>query len=67
VQSLAVKPASIASGGSADSSLVACFIDAASHSITKQWIWLLVLLIIAIAVCKRVQRSGFKEFIKSGV
>jgi hypothetical protein len=51
-QSLGISPASVAS--SASSAAAACFIDTVSHSVSKQWIWLLVLLGIGVAIgCRR--------------
>jgi hypothetical protein len=58
-QSLGISPASVASATEA-AAPVACFVESVSQSIPKQALWFVVLLVIAVAVFKRVQRSGFK-------
>jgi hypothetical protein len=58
VQSLAVKPASIASGGS---SLVGCFIGAAGQPAAQPYlvIWLLLALIAALCMWRSRRTRGF--------
>jgi hypothetical protein len=51
-QSLGVSPASIVSSGSGGGG---CFIDTVSQSMSKQGLWLVVLLTIGLVLCKRVQ------------
>ena len=55
-QSLGISPAALlSSAGSGGGGGGGCFIDTVGHSVSKQWFWLLVLIIIAIAVCKKDQ------------
>ena len=51
-QSLGISPASIASSAG---SVAGCFVQSVSQSIAKQWLWVVVLLGIAIAVCRRIR------------
>jgi hypothetical protein len=60
-QSLGISPAAIASSSGSGGGGGGCFIDTVSHSMPKQWIWLLVLFIIAIAVGKKVQDSEVQQ------
>jgi len=57
-QSLGISPASLASSAS---SVVGCFIDTVSRSMPKQWIWLLVLISIGIAIGVRCRVSGVRR------
>jgi hypothetical protein len=61
VQSLAVKPASLASAGRAGSSMLGCFIESVSQSIPQQSICFLVLLIVGVALYYRRQASGIRR------
>jgi hypothetical protein len=57
---LGISPAALASSsGSGGSGGGGCFIDAVSHRMSKQWIWLLVLLGIGVAFsCRRKAKSS---------
>jgi hypothetical protein len=59
-QSLGISPASVASaaGSAAGGAAGGCFIDTVSHSLARQWIWLLVLLGIAVAIAVRRKAHG---------
>jgi len=61
-QSLGISPAALASssGSGGGGGGGGCFIDTVSQSMCKQGLWLLVLLIIVIAVGKRVQDSKYR-------
>jgi hypothetical protein len=63
-QSLGISPASLASssGSGSGGGGGGCFIDTVSHSVSKQWIWLLVLFIIGVAIScqRRAKGSGLR-------
>ncbi len=58
-QSLGISPASLASSvGGGGGGAGGCFIDTVSQSVSKQWLWVVVLLGIAIAVCRGKRTVG---------
>jgi hypothetical protein len=59
-QSLGISPAAIVSSSDSGGGGGGCFIDTVSQPMSKQGLWLLVLLIIVIAVGKRVQDSKYR-------
>jgi hypothetical protein len=60
-QSLGISPASVASSvGGGAAGAAGCFVDTVAQPVSKQGIWLVLLLGIAVAVFKKVQRSTFK-------
>ena len=60
-QSLGISPASVASSvGGGAAGAAGCFVDTVFQPVSKQGIWLVLMLGIAVAVFARVPRSGFK-------
>jgi hypothetical protein len=55
VQSLAVKPASLASAGTAGSSMVGCFIETVTNTMPQNVWWLVVVLLVSLAIVKGVR------------
>jgi hypothetical protein len=60
-QSLGISPATLASSASGAAGAAGCFIESVSHSVSKQWIWLMVVLGIAVAIGCRRQAQGTRR------
>jgi hypothetical protein len=60
-QSLGISPAALVSSSGSGGGGGGCFIDTVGQSITKQWIWLLVLLTVGLALCYRFQAPGIRR------
>jgi hypothetical protein len=56
-QSLGISPAAMVSSAAGSAAAAARFIDTVSQSLSKQGLWLVVLLTVGLALCKRVQGS----------
>jgi len=68
-QSLGISPAAMGSSsgsGGGGGSGGGCFIDTVSQSMSGQGLWLVVLLTVGLALCKRVQRFRVQRFKGSG-
>jgi len=59
-QSLGISPAALASSSGSGGGGGGCFIDTVSQSVSKQWLWFVVLLGIAIAVSRRIRGTGYR-------
>ncbi|MGD9241516.1 MAG: C25 family cysteine peptidase, partial [Desulfobacterales bacterium] len=62
--SLGISPAAM--GSSSGSGGGGCFIDTVSQSVSKQGLWLVVLLTVGLALCQRVQRFRTRIRLRSG-